>query len=81
MDSCEAAHDKPLLVSSGMLLNNHFANLLLTCKQRRLVLTLPLHVQYEAGWGKKLTYVVAIGNTGLVDVTHRYTRQYAEVGR
>ena len=31
---------------------------------------------YEAGWGKKLNYVVAIGNYSVVDVTPRYTRQF-----
>lgn len=30
---------------------------------------------YEAGWGKQVSYVVAAGKWGLVDVTQRYTAQ------
>jgi peptide-N4-(N-acetyl-beta-glucosaminyl)asparagine amidase len=29
---------------------------------------------YEAGWGKKLSYVVGFSTAGVVDVTRRYTR-------
>ena len=31
---------------------------------------------YEAGWGKKLSYIFAAGPDGVVDVTRRYTRQW-----
>eukprot|EP00743_Colponemidia_sp_Colp-15_P008244 GILK01008945.1.p1 GENE.GILK01008945.1~~GILK01008945.1.p1 ORF type:complete len:877 (-),score=138.60 GILK01008945.1:98-2728(-) len=34
---------------------------------------------YEAGWGKKLTYVVATSKDECVDVTRRYTQKWREV--
>jgi nucleoredoxin len=34
---------------------------------------------YEAGWGKKLNYVVAVAADHVVDVTPRYTRQFYSV--
>jgi peptide-N4-(N-acetyl-beta-glucosaminyl)asparagine amidase len=34
---------------------------------------------YEAGWGKKLSYVVAVAKDEVVDVIHRYTRQWDQV--
>ncbi|KAL4427885.1 hypothetical protein ABPG75_001974 [Micractinium tetrahymenae] len=34
---------------------------------------------YEAGWGKRLTYVLAVGRHGAADVTRRYTQQWGEV--
>jgi tRNA U54 and U55 pseudouridine synthase Pus10 len=34
---------------------------------------------YEAGWGKKLTYVIAANKDEVVDVTKRYTKKYDEV--
>jgi peptide-N4-(N-acetyl-beta-glucosaminyl)asparagine amidase len=33
---------------------------------------------YEAGWGKRLGYVLAIGRDGVVDVTRRYTQRFEE---
>jgi peptide-N4-(N-acetyl-beta-glucosaminyl)asparagine amidase len=36
---------------------------------------------YEVGWGKKLTYLIAVGRTGVLDVSRRYTRQYNDVMR
>jgi peptide-N4-(N-acetyl-beta-glucosaminyl)asparagine amidase len=34
---------------------------------------------YEAGWGKKLTYCFAVNSREVVDVTPRYTQQFASV--
>lgn len=30
---------------------------------------------YEAGWGKAMSYVCAVGKWGAADVTRRYTRK------
>lgn len=38
-----------------------------------------LPCRYEAGWGKRLSYVIAVGWNGTADVTRRYTQQYEEV--
>jgi len=32
---------------------------------------------YESGWGKKLNYIVAVGLEHVVDVTRRYTKDFA----
>jgi peptide-N4-(N-acetyl-beta-glucosaminyl)asparagine amidase len=34
---------------------------------------------YEAGWGKKLTYVFSFSDQAVVDVTPRYTQKWPEV--
>ncbi len=36
-------------------------------------------MQYEAGWGKKMEYVLAGNTTGVADVTLRYTGKWKEV--
>lgn len=33
----------------------------------------------QAGWGKKLTYVVAFSKEGVRDVTQRYTKNWNEL--
>ena len=40
--------------------------------------TLDAPLMYEHGWGKKLSYVLAISTEGIVDVTTRYTRRYMQ---
>lgn len=34
---------------------------------------------YESGWNTKLSYVIALANDGVYDVTKRYTRKWSEV--
>ncbi|KAG5179289.1 putative peptide n-glycanase [Tribonema minus] len=36
-------------------------------------------LMYEHGWGKQLTYIVAAGTEGVLDVTPRYTRRWRHV--
>lgn len=33
---------------------------------------------YDRGWGKKLTYVMAVNQSQIVDVTPRYVQDYAQ---
>ena len=35
----------------------------------------------QAGWGKRLNYVIGVGRHGAVDVTRRYSRDYADTLR
>jgi len=34
---------------------------------------------YEQGWGKKLSYIIAVGADHVVDVTQKYTRDFNDV--
>ncbi|KAF5839392.1 hypothetical protein DUNSADRAFT_963 [Dunaliella salina] len=82
MDFCEAAWDKSLLVylpaclrvsvllTASIVLHTDFCEA--ACDKSLL---------YEGGWKKKLKYVLAICPTSVVDVTPRYTRQYAVVSQ
>lgn len=36
-------------------------------------------MMYEAGWGKKLSYVIGFAKDHLMDVTRRYTHKLDEV--
>lgn len=41
----------------------------------------PLPPSQQAGWGKQLSYVLAVGRHGAADVSRRYTRQWEAVAQ
>ena len=36
-------------------------------------------LMYESGWGKQLSFVIALSTLGFVDITPRYTRKLDQV--
>jgi peptide-N4-(N-acetyl-beta-glucosaminyl)asparagine amidase len=38
-------------------------------------------LMYEAGWGKKLSFIIAVGEDHVVDVSRRYTRDFSSLLR
>lgn len=36
-------------------------------------------LMYESGWGKQLSFVIALSSLGFVDVTPRYSRKFEQV--
>ncbi len=78
MDPCEAAYDKPLLYSVGCQRQGKA-----TFCQVTLITRLNDESQLpacpQAGWGKKLSYVTAVGRDGVADVSRRYSKDWQDL--
>ena len=53
-------------------------SLWLTCLEMCASKTLTVRWM-QSGWGKKLSYVIALSKDGVTDVTKRYTKKWVEV--